>query len=169
MLSEKLVLDSDKEDFIVAPPDTLDLEDLVANLRDQDRNEILGLDKDVEFTIPESVKNSEFVLAVNQKSTGDLISIFGVGNHSEEIGIPWMLGTKLFDKYHRSFVRYGPEWLKYLLKDYKLGINWISEENKRSYRWLNSIGATFIDNEWNPAIPSGYLQFVIEGGKSENV
>lgn len=74
---------------------------------------------------------------------GDEIAmIFGVSDcsHLGNIGVPWMLGTKLIEEFPITFVRHCKEYVSEMMEGHDLLVNYVDVRNKKSIRWLRWLG-----------------------------
>ena len=118
--------------------------DLAPRLRPEDIIEITvaspGLE--LEEILNTCVESSTETYAVVDDLDG-CVAIFGVRDMDEDSGIPWFLSCDLFfSKYKRRFIKEGPEYLTKLFGSKKHLYNYVSQDNRRSQRWLRSLGFT---------------------------
>lgn len=70
------------------------------------------------------------------------VCMFGVseGSALAGVGIPWMIGTKLVDKYATQFLRRNKGKVQEMLNVYPLLMNYVDVRNTRAIRWLRWLG-----------------------------
>ena len=79
---------------------------------------------------------------------GELVCMFGVSTHPvrQDVGIPWLLGTPLLDRYMLSVCKIARERLAGWLQRYTVLTNLTDLRNRRIIMWLRwlgfSLGAT---------------------------
>ena len=123
--------------------------DLAPRLRPEDITEITvaSPELNLEEILNLCVESSTDTYAVVDKDDG-CVAIFGVRDMDEDSGIPWFLSCELFfSKYKRRFIKEGPEYLKKLFGSKKHLYNYVSKDNTRSQRWLQSLGFTIHKQE----------------------
>jgi len=123
--------------------------DLAPRLRPEDIIEITvaspGLE--LEEILNTCVESSTETYAVVDDLDG-CVAIFGVRDMDEDSGIPWFLSCDLFfSKYKRRFIKEGPEYLTKLFGSKKHLYNYVSQDNRRSQRWLRSLGFTIYNKQ----------------------
>lgn len=143
--------------------DLIDLryvDDLVTNAREEDVREYQGLGgQDYKQGVLESVSMSkECYVATDDED--NVLMIYGVVPH-ENIGIIWAVGTPLYRKYALSLTKAGTKIIKKWLMEFDTLTNCISEENLKSFQWLSSKGAIFVD-EFISDNGMKYKTFIIE-------
>ena len=123
--------------------------DLAPRLRPEDIVEITVASPELELEeiLNLCVDTSTNSYAVVDEEDG-CVAIFGVRDMDEDSGIPWFLSCELFfSKYKRRFIKEGPEYLKKLFGSKKHLYNYVSQDNTRSQRWLQSLGFTIHKQE----------------------
>ena len=123
--------------------------DLAPRLRPEDIIEITVASPELELEeiLNLCVETSTDTYAVVDEEDG-CVAIFGVRDMDEDSGIPWFLSCELFfSKYKRRFIQEGPEYLKKLFGSKKHLYNYVSKDNRRSQRWLQSLGFTIHKQE----------------------
>ena len=123
--------------------------DLAPRLRSEDIIEITVASPDLELEeiLNLCVETSTESYAVVDDLDG-CVAIFGVRDMDEDSGIPWFLSCDLFfSKYKRRFIKEGPEYLKKLFGNKKHLYNYVSQDNRRSQRWLKSLGFTVYNKQ----------------------
>lgn len=119
-----------------------DVEQLIANLRKEDKAEILAYSDDIAGTITHALQHSAWARAA--EVDGELACLFGVGPVSmlSESGVPWMLGTDVMNRNKRSVITFGKQYIQAMLNEYPHLWNMVHAENKRSIKWLKRLGFT---------------------------
>lgn len=88
-------------------------------------------------------------------NTGEVIGMFGVGEVTPQIGIPWLLASDELTKISREFLPESEKWVQRVNDRYDLLYNYVYAGNKISMRWLKWLGFSFIreipDYGVNPA------------------
>lgn len=124
-----------------------DVEHLVANLRQADRDEIeAGTGGSVEDALIESIKLSSVSLVL--EVGGEMGCIFGAAPLTGllgSIGSPWMLSTGAMDRNPRVLIEWGPLYRDAMLGLYPHLMNYVDARNRRSIRWLKWLGFQFHD------------------------
>ena len=133
----------------IITPTTEHTKDLAPRLRPEDIVEITVASPDLELEeiLNLCVETSTDTYAVVDEVDG-CVAIFGVRDMDEDSGIPWFLSCELFfSKYRRRFIKEGPEYLKKLFGNKKHLYNYVSKDNRRSQKWLTSLGFTIHKQE----------------------
>jgi hypothetical protein len=126
----------------VVAPTPAHVEELAANLRQQDRDELdAGGHRDHQRTIADSVAMSDWSLTALVE--GRVACIFGVAPHGSLLdprGIPWMLGTELVTQNRRALARLAPVYIRVMLQAYPRLVNVVHARNTVAVRWLKRSG-----------------------------
>lgn len=133
----------------IIKPTTEHTKDLAPRLRPEDITEITVASPDLELEeiLNLCVESSTDSYAVVDEEDG-CVAIFGVRDMDQNSGIPWFLSCDLFfTKYKKRFIKEGPEYLKKLFGSKKHLYNYVSKENTRSQKWLQSLGFTIHKQE----------------------
>jgi len=133
----------------IITPTKAHTKDLAPRLRPEDILEITVTSPDLELEeiLNLCVESSTDSYAVVDEEDG-CVAIFGVRDMDEDSGIPWFLSCELFfTKYKKRFIKEGPEFLKKLFGSKKHLYNYVSQDNTRSQRWLQSLGFTIYKQE----------------------
>ena len=124
------------------PPTAADIDELAANLRQQDRDELDAAGhRDHRAVIADGVARSDWCLTA--LIDGRVACIFGVASMATLLdprGIPWMLGTDLVPVHRRAFVRLAPHYIRRMLQDYPHLVNVVHARNTLAVRWLQRAG-----------------------------
>lgn len=128
-------------------PEEWEAEELAANLRDQDAEEMraLGITNPA-ANIAWGIRNSEMCWAA--RANGKLACIFGcVGD------VVWMLGTPVVVDHRRNLVVQAPVYIKQMLRIRGRLHNMVHAKNTNAVRWLKRSG--FKLGEAFPMGPNG--------------
>ena len=120
-----------------------DVELLIENLREADRQELIASDGDPAEAIRRSVRESAWAVAI--WLDGGFAAITGVAPIDGLLGSrasPWMLGTPHVDRYPSALVRVGRQYCDVMLQQYPHLLNFVDTRNTRSIRWLRRLGFT---------------------------
>jgi len=147
-----------------------DITDLLANLRDMDREELKALaGADPETAIRTSVLQSPGMCAVVRNQDDDILCIFGVANISilGSYGAPWLLGTdKLFD-HSRDLLVHSRHILGIMTQNYAYLHNIVWDKNIRSIRYLKALGFTVGPRIRHPLTGAFFRPFYINREASD--
>jgi hypothetical protein len=133
----------------IITPTKAHTKDLAPRLRPEDIIEITVASPELELEeiLNLCVETSTDSYAVVDEDDG-CVAIFGVRDMDKDSGIPWFLSCDLFfTKYKKRFIKEGPEFLKKLFGSKKHLYNYVSKDNTRSQRWLQSLGFTIHKQE----------------------
>lgn len=126
---------------IVTGATAADIDELVANLRAQDRAECLAAGvTDIREAIADGVANS--LLCWTGKVDGRVACILGVRpvTFLGETGIPWMLGTPLVAANARVFIKNSRPYIAQMLRAYPHLMNYVHAPNHQAIAWLKRMG-----------------------------
>jgi len=117
-----------------------DVKELVANLRDADRLEIMGMHTSLEAAARYSVERSRYVAAA--ECDGRLVCIFGVGSMGtlSDTGVPWLLGTNEMRHHRRAVLEKSREYVPAMLVLYPVLRNYVDARYTEAVRWLKWLG-----------------------------
>ena len=133
----------------IITPTKAHTKDLAPRLRPEDIIEITVASPELELEeiLNLCVDTSTYTRAVVYDEDG-CVAIYGVRDMDKDSGIPWFLSCDLFfTKYKKRFIKEGPEYLKKLFGSKKHLYNYVSQDNTRSQRWLQSLGFTIYKQE----------------------
>ena len=133
----------------ILTPTTEHTKDLAPRLRPEDITEITVASPELELEeiLNLCVDTSTYSRAVVDDEDG-CVAIYGVRDMDKDSGIPWFLSCDLFfTKYKKRFIKEGPEYLKKLFGSKNHLYNYVSQDNTRSQRWLQSLGFTIHKQE----------------------
>lgn len=130
------------------------MEAVLAGLRQADRDEVLASAGDVERTVLESPKHSNWTLTflVN----GEIACVMGLAPLDGLLGtrgVPWLLGTDVLDRHPGALMKTCPRYIAGMLGSYPHLLNFVDARNTRSIRWLKRLGFKIY-----PAVPYGVSQ-----------
>lgn len=83
---------------------------------------------------------------------GEVIGMAGVSTHPHmpEVGVPWMMTSKLMDKVAMQFLRINRDKVDEMKEGHQLLKNYVDARNVKAIRWLKWLGFTIL-----PAEPFG--------------
>lgn len=129
---------------------------IAENLRGADEVEVLLLTgKPPVEALRESVEGS--VASYCGYFDGVPGGIFGVAKLTDEVGVPWMVGTELMVKYRREWMCKAAEKVQWMHNQFPVLTNIVHEKNYASIRWLHRLGFEFSPYPV-PGFP-GFIQF----------
>jgi hypothetical protein len=116
-------------------------EDLSTRLRLADRQEIeaaSGMDpaQALIWSVRESKRSDAWMV------DGRAAAIAGVATHRQDpsIGLVWMLGSDDADRFPKRLLSGNKQYVKELLKDYRMLSNYVDKRNVKAQRWLKWLG-----------------------------
>lgn len=123
-------------------PATMDhIREVAANIRDHDRDEIYA------SCLLTPLRALEFSMRVSRHVwaglvNGKTICVFGVSGKTtlSDVGMPWMIGTPLVEKYQRTFLRRCRRCVGVMLSEYTALENYVDVRNVASVKWLRWLG-----------------------------
>lgn len=77
-----------------------------------------------------------------------LACIFGCVPSDDGIGIPWMMGTPVLDRYGKRLTQEATRLVRMMLAEYPTLTNIIDPNNVKTKRWLESLGFWFDGNRF---------------------
>lgn len=129
-------------------------------VREQDRTEIwhshgMTPQEGLEFSFDGAVEAHSII-----SDEGNVIGMFGVGEVSPRIGVPWLLATDELPKVQRQFLPESLKWVERVNDRYDLLFNYVYAGNKVSIRWLKWLGFSFIRkiDDWG-VHPAPFIEF----------
>lgn len=79
---------------------------------------------------------------------GVVACMFGVtGNEGEEVGHPWMIGSRLIVKHQRAFLRRNRAVVEEMQSLFPVLENYVDERNSIAIRWLKWLGFDIFETE----------------------
>lgn len=143
-------------------PNADDIDELVANMREQDIVEVRATGHDdLREVVADGVRISTMVWAA--RFDGRLACIFGCapfGTLMSGIGVPWLLGTPEIPKHRRILVRHAAPYIGQMLAFYPHLMNVVHARNTVATAWLRRMGFDLKDAE--PYGPHGEPFHVFE-------
>lgn len=135
-----------------ARPTAADVDELAANMRNQDIDECLaaGLD-DLRATVADGVRRS--TMCWTARADGKLLAIFGcapMGSLLSGVGTPWLLGTPELPRRRRILTAYARPYIDRMLSSFPHLVNVVHARNTVSSSWLRRMGFSL-----HPAAPYG--------------
>ncbi len=127
------------------------------NLRQPDVDELrasLGLETKDALLFSLSVSKYTWVLIHDEK----IEAVFGLAEHSPEIGVPWFVATDRFDEFKFFFARYSKKVIKTMLKLYPNLVNLVSTDHSDSQQWLEWCGFTLDNRLFNLYSPNVHFR-----------
>lgn len=126
-------------------------EELLAQLRPADRDEVEAASGNVERVVRQSLAVSDDPIAARDPN-GGLIAIYGVApvNLLSDQASPWLLGTARMQTNAKAVLRDAREYLAFARERYPRMMNYVDARNRSSIRWLRKVGFTL-----EPAAPFG--------------
>jgi ribosomal protein S18 acetylase RimI-like enzyme len=128
-------------DVIYRRPKPGDLDSVLANIRQADRDECEAL-----FGAG-SLKDAAVRTVANSLDTwvaevdGEPVALFGVvGGLTGRTGYPWMFGTDAIDRNRRSLMRDCRGYIQQMLDVFPRLTNLVDARNEKYIRWLKRIG-----------------------------
>ena len=128
-------------------PDEQDIQDLLANISEEDRLEILALGVDPEWGIRHSISISLDVISI--RADGHLACIVGVAEEGELVStvFPWLLGTPFMQKFPRKVLHFSRKILNHFKTTHPYMENYVDARHSRAIAWLSHLGATIHPSE----------------------
>ena len=127
-------------------PTMADCYNLAANLRDSDRDEMLAARGGITPGDLWGALRDRWDGKAAFAEDGKLICIFAVNPHpTEGVGVPWLLGTPLLDRYMISVCSHARDVLKLWHKKFHTLTNFTDIRNRRILNWLRWLGFRFGD------------------------
>jgi len=126
--------------LIVRPVREGDIETIAAGMRAADRDEIhatLG-DIDVLAVLRQGAETSALIWTI--EVGGEPAGVFGVTQGTEQIGVPWMLGTYALERAPKQLTKLGRAYVHLMLQKYETLLNYVDARNLKSVYWLARLG-----------------------------
>lgn len=129
----------------ITPTTSEDLDELAEHMRDIDR-------KECRLTMPMPVRKALSLShevsyeTLTGRVDGKLVAVFGIARMStiSSVGVPWMLGTPLVERYAMTVIRYNREMISKWEKQHSILKNYVHVDNETSIRWLRWLGFTIL-------------------------
>jgi hypothetical protein len=132
-------------------PTAQDVADLVRDLRDADRAELvatIGEDVDAVGAMQYVVEHSSHAWSIVVNGRLSMIGgLFPMSNLlCDDAAQPWMMATKTMERMPGTLMRVGLRYLQVMRGCYPRLSNHVDARNTRSIRWLKRIGFTVHDH-----------------------
>jgi hypothetical protein len=131
-----------KPEVKFTPPTDAAVDELIANMREQDVAEVYAAGhSDLRKVVEEGVRISRWSLAA--RIDGELACIFGLavrGSALTPLGVPWLLGTPLVPKHRRVLARLAPRYIQGMLQTAPRLLNTVHARNTVAVQWLKRMG-----------------------------
>lgn len=101
-------------------------------------------------------------LCLYDEETNDVYCMWGVEDIGEIDDIIWMLCTNIVEQHPVAFLRFCKEYLKGLLEDHKILVNYVWLGNDLHVKWLKWMGAKFGETIIINGEPFQYFYFMKE-------
>ena len=136
------------DDVVIRRPTKADVEELIANMRQADIDEVHATGGTVRGSVEEGVAISTLCYAAVLK--GELACIFGVaplgGSLLADEGVPWLLGTPVMTKRARSVIRLARGYIEQMLQTHGKLLNFVDARNTKAIGWLKRMGFQLSDD-----------------------
>ncbi len=133
---------------LIRRPTQEDVEFLIANVREEDIEEIDALDGS---TIRAALEETPNLLDNSEvwEVDGKVVAMFGVTPVEDHagVGVIWMLATKDFHKNVRRFPARSKEVIANAIAKYDFIFNYVHTKNTKSIKWLEWLGFKMNDPE----------------------
>jgi len=120
-----------------------DVDYLAANLREEDRLEVLASHGDTKTALQTGFDESEECWTFCVASTGEVAGMYGLGKIDEITGMPWLLTAPAIHKVWLPFLKGSKKWVKEANEKYKVLTNYCDEDYTVAVKWLQFVGFTF--------------------------
>jgi hypothetical protein len=124
------------------PPTGADVDELIANMREQDVAEVYAAGHtDLRQVVLDGMRISRWALAL--RIDGGLVCIGGLavrGSALTPVGVPWLLGTPLFATHRRVLARLAPRYIRGMLQTAPRLLNTVHARNTIAVKWLKRMG-----------------------------
>lgn len=127
----------------IRTPTDAEIEHVIANLRDQDRDEIeASHGKHAYRLLRDAIDSEDTRVGV---ANGEIVCLFGVEPQSVigRGGTPWMVSTDAILKHKVVFLKHSRLWIEAMRQKYGHLTNFVDDRNTVSKRWLKWLGFEF--------------------------
>ena len=126
--------------FKFETPTHRDITQLIRNIRQKDRDEVLASHGTVSQAIKCALRQSEYAFTL--RARGRLLGICGLVPVSVmgSIGMPWWLSTKSVDRYPITFYRASKIFIDSAHEQYDTLQNFVDTRYTQALNWLRRIG-----------------------------
>lgn len=133
---------------MIRKPTDDDIQDLIDNIRPEDKVEIEALS---EYSLEDTIRAS-IQMQADAKAwvvEGKVACVYGVVPHqdSDKTGVIWMIATDIFDENRTTFARGCKKVFEEMIKGYDYLFNYIHSANHVSIEWLQWLGFTICEPE----------------------
>lgn len=95
----------------------------------------------------------------------EVIGMFGVGEATPQVGIPWLLASDKLRDVTKQFLPESEKWVKRMNERYDLLYNYVYAGNTTSIRWLKWMGFSFIREIPDHGVhPTKFIEFAKHKG-----
>ena len=115
-------------------------------LRQADIDELrvaTGFPKPMDALRSSVAHSTEWSEICQDTNTGEILTLFGLGRISEDIGVPWMVASPNLIKYRKVLMRYSKKIIQEMLDQFPLLNNYVDSRNEVHIHWLRHMGFTF--------------------------
>lgn len=119
-----------------------DLQYLIDNIRDDDREELKALGRTPEESVTQSFLFSDKVYSVLDDKN-NTIAMYGVTKYNDDICVIWLLASNLINEHRMYFLRNCKKYFYEMVKNYKKAVNIAYCGNYLHIKWLKWLGADF--------------------------
>lgn len=147
------------------PAEGKDISLLAPHIRTQDRTEIwhshgMTPEEGLSFSLERAVEAHSII-----SDEGNVIGMFGVGEVTPHIGVPWLLASDELQLYFRQFLPESLKWVEKVNDRYDLLFNYVYAGNTVSIKWLKWLGFSFIQKieDWG-VHPAPFIEFARHKG-----
>ena len=119
------------------------------NIRQADRDEVAASsNRTPEQALYEGLKRSDGY-AWAGIADGEVVCIFGIApmNILSDVGVPWMLGTPMIEKYATVFLKRSKKYVRGMCIMYPKLMNYVDDRNDVAKQWLQWLGFTLHEPE----------------------
>ena len=119
-----------------------DLQYLIDNIRDDDREELKALGTIPEESVTQSFLFSDKVYSILDDKN-NTIAMYGVTKYNNDVCVIWLLASNLINEHKMYFLRNCKKYFYKMVKKYKIAINSVYFKNTLHIKWLKWLGAVF--------------------------
>jgi hypothetical protein len=116
-----------------------DLSELIENLRDEDRAEIIASHGGEKIAVLYSFINSR-ICETAFNGDGEVVCVYGIQVIGETLACPWMLSTDKLPEVAFAFLRGSKKWITRMNESYCFLMNVVDANYTTSLRWLSFLG-----------------------------
>lgn len=119
-----------------------DLQYLIDNIREEDREELKALGTTPEKSISGGFLFSDKVYSVLDDNN-NTIAMYGMLPYDEKSCVIWLLASNLINKHKMYFLRNCKKYFYRMVKDKQTAFNIVYLKNTLHIKWLKWLGASF--------------------------